>query len=201
MPTGVALRDARAQLLEAGERLLVRDGPAALTSRAVTDEAGVAKGVLHRHFGDFDEFLLDLAREQIAAANAATADLAARAGAGTVVGNLTRALTELFTPRALAAVRLILSRDRLAVRLREEGRNGLPLLSDAVAGVTGYLAAEERAGRILPDAVPDALAEALIGTGHLLFAGELGGLPDDSAVREIVEAIVVGAETGPAESR
>ncbi|WP_156325229.1 hypothetical protein [Nonomuraea sp. SBT364] len=36
----------------------------------------------------------------------------------------------------------------------------------------------------------------LIGTGHLLFAGELGALPDASAVREIVEAITVGAEPG-----
>jgi AcrR family transcriptional regulator len=54
VPTGVALRDVREQLFGAAERVLLRDGPSALTSRAVTDEAGVAKGVLHRHFADFD---------------------------------------------------------------------------------------------------------------------------------------------------
>nr|MDQ6938034.1 TetR family transcriptional regulator [Actinomycetota bacterium] len=54
MPTGVALRDAREQLFHAAERVLLRAGPNALTSRAVTTEAGVAKGVLHRHFADFD---------------------------------------------------------------------------------------------------------------------------------------------------
>jgi AcrR family transcriptional regulator len=48
VPTGVAIRDVREQLFDAAERVLLRDGPAALTSRAVTDEAGVAKGVLHR---------------------------------------------------------------------------------------------------------------------------------------------------------
>ncbi len=60
MPTGVALRDAREQMFAAAERILLRDGPQALTSRAVTAEAGVAKGVLHRHFADFDAFLAEL---------------------------------------------------------------------------------------------------------------------------------------------
>ncbi|MER7370837.1 TetR family transcriptional regulator, partial [Nonomuraea wenchangensis] len=50
MPTGVALRDVRQQLFDAAERVLLRAGATGLTSRAVTDEAGVAKGVLHRHF-------------------------------------------------------------------------------------------------------------------------------------------------------
>ena len=57
MPTGIALQDARERLFAAAERILLRDGPSGLTSRAVTDEAGVAKGVLHRHFADFDDFL------------------------------------------------------------------------------------------------------------------------------------------------
>ena len=48
------------QLFAAAERVLVRDGPDALTSRAVTTEAGCAKGVLHRHFADFDAFLAEL---------------------------------------------------------------------------------------------------------------------------------------------
>ncbi|WP_166979135.1 hypothetical protein [Paramicrobacterium fandaimingii] len=37
------------------------------------------------------------------------------------------------------------------------------------------------------------LALSLVGTGHLLFAGELGATPDRSAVDEIVESIMVGA--------
>lgn len=44
MPTGVHVRDARRQLFEAAERVLLRDGANALTSRAVTDETGCAKG-------------------------------------------------------------------------------------------------------------------------------------------------------------
>jgi AcrR family transcriptional regulator len=72
VPTGVHLRDARQQLFDAAERVLLRDGPNALTSRAVTDEAGCAKGVLHRHFTDFDAFLTDLAQAAAAADARAT---------------------------------------------------------------------------------------------------------------------------------
>jgi hypothetical protein len=36
----------------------------------------------------------------------------------------------------------------------------------------------------------------LVGTAHLLFAGELGALPDASAVEEVVASIIVGAEPG-----
>ena len=57
MPTGVAIRDVRQQLFAAAERVLLRDGPSGLTSRAVTAEAGCAKGVLHRHFADFPLFV------------------------------------------------------------------------------------------------------------------------------------------------
>jgi hypothetical protein len=42
LPTGVALRDPREQLFDAAERVLLRDGPSALTSRAVTTEAAEA---------------------------------------------------------------------------------------------------------------------------------------------------------------
>jgi AcrR family transcriptional regulator len=196
MPTGIALRDARTQLLSAGERVLLRDGPAGLTSRAVTDEAEVAKGVLHRHFVTFDGFLAVLVQEQINTVNAMASDLLGRAGSGTVVGNLASALTELFQPLGLAVVRLVLSRSDLAMGLQTDAQRGIPVLSGAIHGFSVYLAAEQRAGRIVVSAAPDSLAHALIGTGHLLFAGELGGLPDDSAVVEIVEAIVVGSEPG-----
>ncbi len=196
MPTGVALRDARSQLLAAGERVLLRDGPAGLTSRTVTDEAGVAKGVLHRHFADFDDYLATLVRDRVAAVDAISVELGDQAGSGTVTGNLSTALRQLFDPLGLAIVRLVLSRDELRARLQAATRQGIPTLTEAVNGLTDYLVAEQQVGRILPGVAPATLAHALIGTGHLLFAGELGGLPDQSAIREVVAAIIVGAEPG-----
>src|SRR5713226_2808030 len=119
VPTGVALRDARGQLFDAAERVLLRDGPAALTGRAVTTEAGVAKGVLHRHFADFDAFLAELVLDRIARIDNQATALRNSAGTGTVVGNLSGALTALFGSVALVIVALIISRDDLRARLRQ----------------------------------------------------------------------------------
>src|SRR5690242_6918512 len=96
VPTGVAMHDAREQLLDAAERVLVRDGPSALTSRAVTTEAGCAKGLLHKHFADFDAFLVELVRDRIGRIEQQSAALLESAGSGTVVDNLTGALTAVF---------------------------------------------------------------------------------------------------------
>ena len=119
MPTGVALRDAREQLFDAAERVLLRDGPSALTSRAVTTEAGCAKGVLHRHFADFDAFLAELVLDRIARIDDQAAGLRESAGTGTVAGNLTGALMALFESVAVAIVGLVTSRDDLRARLRQ----------------------------------------------------------------------------------
>ena len=197
MPTGIALQEPREQLLEAAERVLTRDGPAALTSRAVTDELGVAKGVLHRHFADFDTFLAELVRARIASQAAFALDLEASAGRASVVANLGVALTIVFDPVNLGLVSLLMSRPRLLALLRDTTPAGLPLMTEAASLVRGYLAAEQVIGRIRPDADLGTVAFTLIGTGHLLFAGELGGLPDAGAVEEIVASIIVGAEPGP----
>src|SRR5512132_3307091 len=119
VPTGVALRDAREQLFDAAERVLLRDGPNALTSRAVTTEAGCAKGVLHRHFADFDAFMAELVLDRIGRIGAQAAALRESAGTGTVAVNLTGALTDLFGSVAVAIVGLITFRDDLRARLRQ----------------------------------------------------------------------------------
>jgi AcrR family transcriptional regulator len=196
VPTGIALREPREQLFEAAERVLTRDGPAALTSRAITDELGVAKGVLHRHFADFDTFLAELVRARIASQASFALDLTAAAGRASVVANLGVALTVIFDPVNLGLVSLLMSRPRLLALLRESTPSGLPLLTEATALLRGYLAAEQALGRIRADADIGATAFTLIGTGHLLFVGELGGLPDVSAIEEVVASIIVGAEPG-----
>ncbi len=186
MPTGVALRDVREQLFDAAERVLLRDGPNALTSRAVTTEAGCAKGVLHRHFADFDAFLAELVRDRVARIIRQGANLRERAGTGTVASNLTAALTDLFGSLALAVVGLVTARDELRATLRQTGTAGVPVLTEATAMVAAYLAAERDLGRLTADADTDTLALMLIGGGHLLFAGRDGTPPSPAAVRKVV---------------
>jgi AcrR family transcriptional regulator len=199
VPTGVAIRDPREQLFDAAERILLRDGPNALTSRAVTTEAGVAKGVLHRHFADFDAFLAELVVDRIARIEHQATALCDSAGTGTVTGNLTDALTDLFGSVAVAIVALIISRDNLRARLRQAppddparprqaGPSGVPLLAEATAMIASYLTIERDLGRIAPDADVDTLAPMLIGTGHLLFAGYADTPPEPAAVTKLVSA-------------
>ncbi|MFE2211997.1 TetR/AcrR family transcriptional regulator [Streptomyces canus] len=190
MPTGIAIRDVREQLFDAAERILLRAGANALTSRAVTTEAGVAKGVLHRHFEDFDAFLAELVLDRIGRIEARSRALRESAGTGAVVDNLTAALTELFGTIALRIVGLVIARDALRARLREARGGGVPVLREATAMVAGYLAAERDLGRVPADADVDLLAPALIGAAHLLFADTEGATPGDGEVRRVVATVV-----------
>jgi AcrR family transcriptional regulator len=193
VPTGVAIRDPRRQLFDAAERVLLRDGPAALTSRSVTAEAAVAKGVLHRHFADFDAFLTEWALDQLTRVGAQADGLHAAAGAGTVGGNLAAALSELFSPAVLALARLVIARDELRTRLRAVTGTRLPPLSEVTTGVAGYLAAEHGLGRVTSAADLPALAPALVGAAHLLFTDAAPGRPDSAAVAATVRAVLAGA--------
>jgi AcrR family transcriptional regulator len=194
MPTGVAIRDPRGQLFDAAERVLLRDGPGGLTSRSVTAEAGVAKGVLHRHFADFDAFLVDLTLARIARISDQADDLRAAAGRGTVEGNLAAVLPELLTPQYLALIRLVIARDELRARLRAATGSRIPLLTESTAMIGGYLSAERELGRIAADADVGTLAATLIGAAHLLFADTDGAEPDAPAVSRMV-LTVIGAVT------
>jgi AcrR family transcriptional regulator len=166
VPTGVAIEDE--ELFAAAERVLLRDGPSGLTSRAVTTEAGCAKGVLHRHFADFDAFLAALVRDRIARLEPV------RPGPGTVADTVAAALTAMFGPVAVAIVGLVTSRHELLDQLRATTPKGIPLLAEATELIAAYLTAE-----LGPDAEAGVLAPALVGTAHLLFAGGDGAaLPD-----------------------
>jgi AcrR family transcriptional regulator len=192
VPTGVHIRDVRDQLFDAAERVLLRDGPNALTSRAVTTEAGCAKGVLHRHFENFDVFLAELVLDRRERMRAQAAALRAAAGTGTIAGNLADALTELFSSVAVAMVALIAFRFELRVRLRRAWPTGVPLLTEAAEMVADYLIAERELGRIAADADVDVLAPTLIGAAHLLFADRTSQPPEPDAVSRMVSTVMYG---------
>lgn len=192
MPTGVAIRDPRAQLFSAAERVLLRAGPGGLTSRAVTVEAGVAKGVLHRHFADFDALLAELTLGHVAQIRARAAALRAAEGSGTVAGNLAAALPDLFSPLILALIRLVIARDELRARLRAATGSRIPLVSESTDMVAGYLTAERDLGRIAAGADIATLAPMLIGAAHLLFTGA-DGTPEPAAVARVVATALAAA--------
>ena len=192
MPTGVAIRDVREQLFDAAERVLLRYGPNALTSRAVTTEAGCAKGVLHRHFTDFDAFLAEFVLDRIGRMDDQAAALLDAAGTGTVTGNLAAALTALYNSVAVATVGLVAARDGLRARLREAWPAGVPVLTEGMVMITSYLTAEQERGRIAADAEVDMLGPALLGGVHMLFVSRENVPPDPEAIGKVVTTVLAG---------
>ncbi|MFJ9060132.1 TetR/AcrR family transcriptional regulator [Streptomyces sp. NBC_00111] len=193
MPSGVHIHNVRDQLFAAAERVLLRDGPDALTSRAVTEEANCSKGVLHRHFTDFDAFLTELILDRVRGIEDRATVLRAAAGTGSVVDNLTEALQDLFGPVTVAIVALITFRDGLRARLRQAGLAGIPLVMQASSAIAAYLATERELGRLADDTDVDTLAPALVGAAHLLCADRASAPPQTAAVRRTVTSVVVGA--------
>jgi hypothetical protein len=111
------------------------------------------------------------------------------AGTGTVVDNVIGFLTELFGTVALGILQLIIGRDEL----RATTPTGLPILTDAATSLTSYLAAERDLGRLPPTADVDAIALLLVGSTHLVFAGQDGMPPDEDEVRRFVTAAIPGS--------
>ena len=196
-PRGRAIPGVREQLFQAADRLLVRAGPTALTTRAITSEAGVANGVLHRHFRDLDTFLAEFAADRLQAIADTAAALPARAGHGTVTGNLTDATLALFGSNALALMNLVANRPALGTAL-EHVTTAVSGLGDVEKHFTAYLEAEKKLGRIAAETDTQTIAFTLLGSVHHLMVTNPAGLPDlPYRVRRIAEALAAGMQPDP----
>lgn len=193
-PRGVAIPEVREQLFAATDRLLARSGPAGLSTRAITGEAGVANGMLHRHFRDLDAFLAEFTADRLQAIADRAAALPARAGHGTVTGNLTAATLALFGSDAVALMNLVAARPELAASAGHATAEG-DGLGEVENHFATYLDAEKKLGRIAADADTQTLAFALLGSVHHLTMTNPAGLPDlPGRVHRIVRALVAGME-------
>lgn len=195
MPTGHAIEDVRAKLFDAAERVLLRDGNAALTSRAITAEAGCAKGVLHRHFGDVDAFIAELILDRVAHVEREASALVAEAvdGTGAVADTIVGVLRRLFSSIATVILEVVIARDAVRARLRAEGSLGIPILAEGTTILADYLNAAQTLGQIAVDVDVETLASTLVGAAHLLYAGRDVVEPDPSALDRMVSTVMAGA--------
>lgn len=178
MPTGVPIRDVRERLLDAAERVLLQAGPDALSSRAITAEAGVAKGVLHRHFPDYDAFLAAVVLTHLERLDARAAELRASAGTGPLQDNIVSVLADTLDGSTTQIISLVCSRPSLLERLRLTTPTGIPLLAETTKMIAAYLTAERGLGRIAFGVDVDTLALMLVGGAYLLATPQDGALTD-----------------------
>ena len=198
MPRGVAIPEVREQLFAAAGRVLAQAGPAGLTTRAITAEAGVANGVLHRHFRDLDRFLAEFVASRLAAIARTAASMPSRAGQGSVAANLTDAILALFGADALAMMNLVAARPELQPAAEHAAAPAAGGISDVEGHFAAYLDAEGKLGRIAPGTDTQALAFTLIGAVHHLVITNPAGLPDlPERVRRIVAALMAGMGPNP----
>ncbi|MFF8559540.1 TetR/AcrR family transcriptional regulator [Streptomyces albidoflavus] len=177
-PRGVATPDVTELLFAAAERVVVRDGPGALTSRAVTTEAGCAKGLLHTHFAGMDAFVAALCLDRFARTAATARALPALAGTGTVAAHLATVTDALFDSGGPAVSGLALTRPGAAERFREAMAAGAPGFTAIQDAITAYLRAEQALGRFPAATDPGTAALSLVGTAHHLLMTGWPGAPD-----------------------
>ena len=193
MPRGVAIPEVRERLFQAAERVLEREGPAGVSGRAVTQEAGCATGLLYNHFGDFDHFVTELVLDRFRQTAARAADLPARAGRRSVADNVTSAALVLFDSNLLTLISLVTIRpaslSNRASERRDEARGGA-----LKRAFVDYLDAEKNLGRVIPDADTEALATALVATIHHLLLTHSRDDRDHVRrhLRRVIRALVAG---------
>jgi AcrR family transcriptional regulator len=197
-PRGVAVSNVRERLFEAAERVLAREGPGGLTNRAVTGEAGVAKGLLYNHFADLDAFVAELVLDRFRRVAEQAAALPDRAGQGEVAENLASAALALLASHGPALAALALARPGAAGAVRDAWQRGAPGFAAVEDSLSAYLEAEKRLGRVAEDTDSAAIALAIAGTmHHLLMTGWAADADQtdpeagtDARVRRFVTALV-----------
>jgi AcrR family transcriptional regulator len=189
----VAIPDLRERLFAAAERVVARDGAAALTSRAITAEADCAKGVLHTHFAGLDEFVAELVLDRFARSARQAEALHSKVGQATVADNLQEVALSLMDSLPPAVVGLAMTRPAAALHTREGFQSGAPAFDAIQRAFTAYLSAEQRDGRLPADADAATIALALVGTTHhLLMTRSPGQGEDAKATTGRLLAVLVG---------
>ncbi|MFB7849123.1 MULTISPECIES: TetR family transcriptional regulator [unclassified Streptomyces] len=195
-PRGVAMPDVRERLFAAAERVLERDGPGALTSRAITTEAGCAKGMLHARFAGLDEFVAELCLDRFARTARLAEELPGLAGSDTVAANLMGVATALFDSGGPVIAGLAMTRPAAALRIRQELEGGAPGFAAVQEAIARYLDAEQRLGRIAEGTDTAAVALALVGAVHHLLMTGWPGAPDPREQVDRLVAMLVSGATG-----
>ncbi|WP_328540342.1 TetR/AcrR family transcriptional regulator [Streptomyces sp. NBC_00344] len=199
-PRGVAIPDLRERLFDAAERVLVREGPGALTGRAITAEAGCAKGVLNAHFAGLDEFVAELVLDRFSRTASRTADLRSRAGLATVAGNLVSVALAVLNSLHPAIVGVAMTRPGASDRIRQALAAGAPGFTVIQDAITAYLDAEQRRGRLAAGGDTASMALALVGTLHHILMTSWNGAGDTREQAERLVAVLVGDGSGGAAS-
>ncbi|HEY7283249.1 MAG TPA: helix-turn-helix domain-containing protein [Actinomycetota bacterium] len=198
----------RDEIVRATGELIAEGGFLAATTRAIALRARCAEGSIYRYFPDKHALLHAVMIDRFESFFVMLEELPGEAGAGSIAAHLGGvALAALEFYRGIAPlVGAQLSDPRLMAEQRAvwEREGGGPMR--ALRAVREYVAAEQRRGRIDPDAEPDLIGRELLGTcfAHAILESLVGDdgravdregrtIEDERYVRLLVETILRGA--------
>ena len=158
--------------------------------RAIASEAGRAIGLPYKVFANREEIVAELVLEEFVGLRAELDRWTARAGSGTVGGNLA-AYAKIMLDRDLPVWQMINDLGDAALSQAAAAKAGPSgLLASFGSTVRDYLDAEQRLGRIHPDVDVDAYGFLITGAIHnLLIAGQGYPRPSRRQLDEMLHAI------------
>ncbi|HEX6536481.1 MAG TPA: TetR/AcrR family transcriptional regulator [Gemmatimonadaceae bacterium] len=197
--TAESTRTLRASLIDHAQRLVEREGAAALTMRALAAEAGCAVGLPYKVFASREELVAELIYAEYRRLRTAFDALVAGAGTGTVAGNLQR-YAELMLESPSVALAQELHHDAELSRAVGARAVEAGLVKAVESTVVDYLAAEKKLGRVDADVDARAFGFLIAGAIHnLLISGEVYPRPGRAKLERMLTA--VAARLAPARAR
>jgi AcrR family transcriptional regulator len=186
----------RAELVAYAQRIVERDGPGALTMRALAAEAGCAVGLPYKVFASRKELVAELIHADFRRLRDGFERVIGGAGTGTVAGHLAE-YAELLLGSPSVALMAEIGRDAevFDAIVAYAAEIGLP--PSLAHTVEAYLAAEKPLGRVDPAVDERAFGFVISGAIHnLLVSGEAYPRPASPALRAHRAAIAARLAPG-----
>jgi AcrR family transcriptional regulator len=191
----------RDRILDAAAHVMRTRGLARATTKEIAKAAGFSEAALYKHFPDKTGIFLAVLAERTAGnLRPLRAGLADRVGVGTVEDTLAefaRAAVAFYAESFPIAASLfsepqLLAAHREAIRERNAGPQHVSL------SLAAYLTAEQKLGRVHPDADPDAGAALLVGAclQHAFLNAFADAVPDEAATVHFVHTLVTTLTRG-----
>ncbi|MFB6838843.1 TetR/AcrR family transcriptional regulator [Streptomyces sp. NPDC056361] len=155
----------RVRIVDAARDLMRTAGLARTTTKEIAKAAGCSEAALYKYFASKEELFLTVLNERLPQLGGLLGTLAADPGGRTVEENLTEIARQaaLFYEETFPVVASLYAEPQLKRRHEEAMRSYGSGPHKPVEGLAAYLRAEQRHGRIHPDADPVAAASLLLG--------------------------------------
>jgi AcrR family transcriptional regulator len=198
-----AVTDRRTQLIEAAQRVIARRGLAASTTREIASEAGVAEGTIYRYFEDKIDLCLAVVSRRLPEILRRLPEQAGRRSPRAILVDVVTEAIEAYDELA-PFLSGVVADPELAEKFRERAR-GDDDARKAYRGLSAYLTAEQKAGRIGGDADARLLARMLLATAfhHAYMSLAIGEEQLELRGKRLAEMLVesVLRAAGPAKAK